>query len=94
LDHFDVVVVGGGQAGLAVGYYLRAAGTKFVVLERGQVGETWRAQRWDSFAVNTPNWANALPGDPYDGDEPDGFYHRDQLVEYFEGYAAKFVAGC
>jgi putative flavoprotein involved in K+ transport len=90
LDHFDVVVVGGGQAGLAVGYYLRAAGTKFVVLERGQVGETWRAQRWDSFAVNTPNWANALPGDPYDGDEPDGFYHRDQLVEYFEGYAAKF----
>jgi putative flavoprotein involved in K+ transport len=90
LDHFDVVVIGGGQAGLGVGYYLGALGTKFVIFERGRVGETWRSQRWDSFAVNTPNWANRLPGDPYEGDQPDGFYHRDQLVEYFERYAAKF----
>lgn len=90
MNHFDVVVVGGGQAGLGVGYYLRAAGRKFVIFERGQIGETWRSQRWDSFAVNTPNWANGLPGNPYDGDEPDGFYRRDQLIAYFEGYAGKF----
>jgi len=90
LDHFDVVVIGGGQAGLGIGYYLGASGRDFVILERGRVGETWRSQRWDSFAVNTPNWANRLPGDPYEGDEPDGFYHRDELVEYFERYAAKF----
>jgi putative flavoprotein involved in K+ transport len=90
LDHFDVVVIGGGQAGLGVGYYLRAAVRSFVIFERGRVGETWRAQRWNSFAVNTPNWANALPGDPYEGDEPDGFYRRDELVEYFEQYASKF----
>lgn len=90
LDHFDVVVVGGGQAGLGVGYYLKAAGSRFVILERGRVGETWRSQRWDSFAVNTPNWANTLPGDDYEGDEPDGFYHRDELVDYFENYADKF----
>jgi putative flavoprotein involved in K+ transport len=90
LDHFDVVVIGGGQAGLGVGYYLRKAGRKFVIFERGRVGETWRSQRWDSFAVNTPNWVNGLPGDPYQGDEPDGFYERDELVDYFEGYAAEF----
>jgi putative flavoprotein involved in K+ transport len=90
LNHFDVVVIGGGQAGLSIGYYLRAAGREFVIFERGRVGETWRSQRWDSFAVNTPNWANGLPGDPYEGDEPDGFYHRDELIDYFEHYAGKF----
>lgn len=90
LNHFDVVVIGGGQAGLGIGYHLRAAGRKFIIFERGRVGETWRAQRWDSFAVNTPNWTNGLPGDPYEGDQPDGFYHRDELIDYFEHYAAKF----
>ena len=90
MNDFDVVVIGGGQAGLSIGYYLRAAAREFVILERGRVGETWRSQRWDSFAVNTPNWANGLPGDPYQGDEPDGFYHRDELIEYFEHYAGKF----
>jgi putative flavoprotein involved in K+ transport len=91
VNHLDVVVIGGGQAGLSIGYYLRAAGRKFVIFERGRVGETWRSQRWDSFAVNTPNWANGLPGDPYEGDEPDGFFHRDELIDYFERYAGKFV---
>ncbi|MGA7272505.1 MAG: NAD(P)-binding domain-containing protein [Acidimicrobiia bacterium] len=90
MSEFDVVVIGGGQAGLSIGYYLRAAAREFVILERGRVGETWRSQRWDSFAVNTPNWANGLPGDPYEGDEPDGFYHRDELIDYFEHYARKF----
>ena len=90
LNDFEVVVIGGGQAGLGIGYYLQAADRKFVIFERGRVGETWRSQRWDSFAVNTPNWANGLPGDPYKGDEPDGFYHRDELIDYFEQYASKF----
>lgn len=90
MNHLDVVVIGGGQAGLSIGYYLRSAGRKFVIFERGRVGETWRSQRWDSFVVNTPNWANRLPGDAYEGDEPDGFSHRDELVDYFEHYAGKF----
>lgn len=90
MNHFDVVVIGGGQAGLSIGYYLREAGREFVIFERGRVGETWRSQRWDSFAVNTPNRINGLPGDPYQGDKPDGFYHRDELVGYFEDYAARF----
>lgn len=90
MKRFDVVVVGGGHAGLGIGYYLRKAGREFVILERGRVGESWRTQRWDSFAVNTPNWANTLPGDSYEGDQPDGFYRRDELVDYFESYVDRF----
>jgi putative flavoprotein involved in K+ transport len=87
---FDVIVVGAGQAGLGVGYYLKRDGRRFVVLERGRIGETWRSQRWNSFELNTPNWSNVLPGDTYDGAEPDGFWHRDELVGSFERYATKF----
>lgn len=86
----DAVVVGAGQAGLGVSYFLKQDGRRFVVLERGRIGETWRSQRWDSFAVNTPNWANGLPGLPYDGPTRDGFYLRDELVASFEGYARHF----
>lgn len=89
-DLLDVVVIGAGQAGLAASYYLKRDDRSFVVLERGRVGETWRSQRWDSFALNTPNWANALPGYPNDGSEPDGFWRRDELVSYFERYVARF----
>lgn len=84
------IVVGAGQAGLATSYHLRQRGIEHVVLERGRIGETWRTQRWDSFAVNTPNWANGLPGRPYEGDAPDGFYHRDELVQSYEDYARAF----
>ncbi len=87
---FDALVVGAGQAGLAMSYHLRQRDVEHVVLELGEVGETWRSQRWDSFAVNTPNWAKALPGDPYRESEADGFHLRDQLVESFERYREKF----
>ncbi len=83
----DVIVVGAGQAGLGVAYFLKRQGRRFVVLEQGRIGETWRSQRWDSFAVNTPNWLNGLPGSPYPGPEPDGFYRRDELVAAFERHA-------
>jgi putative flavoprotein involved in K+ transport len=86
----DVVVVGGGQAGLGIAYFLRQAGQRFVVFERGRIGESWRSQRWDSFALNTPNWMNGLPGMPYDGPELDGFWLRDDLVASFEEYVARF----
>ena len=58
-----------------------------VVLERGRVGETWR-RRWDSFCLVTPNWTLRLPGHPYDGDDPDGFMPRDEVVAYLGRYAA------
>lgn len=81
-------MVGAGQAGLGIGYHLQQAGVDFVILERGEIGESWRSQRWDSFAVNTPNWTNGLPGSPYDGIAPDGFYTRDDLVASFEHHAS------
>ncbi len=86
---FDAVIIGAGQSGLGIGYHLQVAGLSVVILERGRIGETWREQRWDSFAVNTPNWMNGLPGSPYRGKEPDGFYRRDELVSFYERYAAQ-----
>lgn len=82
-----VVVVGAGQAGLAVSCRLTEAGVEHVVLEKGRVGETWRG-RWDSFCLVTPNWTVQLPGYPYDGQEPDGYMARDEVVAYLERYAA------
>lgn len=86
----DVVVVGGGQGGLGTAYYLARAGLDFVVLERGRLGETWLSQRWDSFALNTPNWMNGLPGAAYAGPDPFGFMTHAELAESFEEYAERF----
>jgi putative flavoprotein involved in K+ transport len=86
-----VVVIGAGQAGLAVSCELTHAGIEHVVLERGKLGQTWRG-RWDSFCLVTPNWSVQLPGHPYDRDEPDGYMHRDEIVAYLERYAAGFAA--
>ena len=90
-ERIDVAIVGGGQAGLATSHELAGAGIEHVVLERGRLGETWRA-RWDSFCLVTPNWTVRLPGHPYDGDDPDGFMPRDEIVAYLERYAAGFGA--
>ena len=86
-EQIDVVIVGGGQAGLAVSHELTQAGVAHVVLERGRVGQTWRGW-WDSFCLMAPNWTVQLPGHPYDGDDPDGFMARDDVVAYLERYAA------
>jgi putative flavoprotein involved in K+ transport len=86
----DSVIVGAGQAGLGVSYFLHRDRRKHIVFERGRVGESWLTQRWDSFRLNTPNFMNALPGLPYDGPEPDGFCRRDELVHYFQRYAEHF----
>jgi putative flavoprotein involved in K+ transport len=83
----SLVVIGGGQAGLAVSSQLLSLGVEHVVLERDRVAETWR-RRWDSFHLVTPNWTLSLPGAPYDGDDPEGFVARDEIVAYLERYAA------
>src|SRR4051794_40669237 len=87
----EVVVVGAGQAGLAVSGELTRAGAEHVVLERERVGQTWRG-RWDSFCLVTPHWSLQLPGHRYDGDDPDGFMLRDEVVAYLERYAASTAA--
>jgi putative flavoprotein involved in K+ transport len=88
---FPVVVVGAGQAGLAVSYELTARGVEHVVLERARVGQSWRGL-WDSFRLVTPNWTMSLPGAPYSGDDPEGFVPRDAVVEYLRRYASSFAA--
>ncbi len=83
--------MGAGQAGLSVSHELTQAGIAHVVLERARVGQTWRGW-WDSFCLTTPNWNVALPGHAYDGQDPDAFMHRDEVVAFLERYAAKFQA--
>jgi putative flavoprotein involved in K+ transport len=89
--HVETVIVGGGQAGLAVSYYLRQQGRAHTVLEQAsQSAEAWRNHRWDSFTLVTPNWTVRMPGAEYQGDDPDGFMPRDQVVAYFEEYIERF----
>src|SRR5512132_4695426 len=88
-DRLEVLVVGAGQAGLAVSRELSEAGVAHVVLEKGRVGQTWRG-RWDSFCLVTPNWSMQLPGWLYDGRDPDGFDSRDEIVGFLERYAGAF----
>jgi len=85
----DVAVIGGGHAGLATSRLLAGAGVRHVVFEKARIGETWRTQRWDSFALNSPNKFNTLPGDTYLGSDPDGFATAGAFVSYLEDYAAR-----
>ncbi len=84
----EVVVVGGGQAGLAVSRCLRDQGIEHVVLERNRVGHAWREERWDAFCLVTPNWQCQLPGHPYAGGDPHGFMVRDEILDYLDRYVA------
>ncbi|MER7251354.1 MSMEG_0569 family flavin-dependent oxidoreductase [Kribbella sp. NPDC000426] len=87
---YSVVVVGGGQAGLATSWYLTRRGIDHVVLEADRAGGEWRNRRWDSFCLVTPNWQCRLPGFAYGGLDPDGFMGRDQIVEYLEDYSRSY----
>jgi putative flavoprotein involved in K+ transport len=89
---FDVVIVGGGQAGLALSYYLTAQGRSHLVLEQDRIVESWRSKRWDSLCLIAPNWSLRLPGFEYDGDDPDGFMGKDEVVARLETYARSFAA--
>lgn len=92
MERVDTVVIGAGQAGLAVSHHLTQQDREHVVLERGRVAETWRSARWDGFFLNTPNWSLQLPGAEYDGDEPDAFAPLSEVVDHLEGYARSFGA--
>ena len=83
----DTVVIGAGQAGLTMSWYLAAGGREHVVLDRrSRAGGGWQ-DRWDAFRLVTPNWSAAFPGDPYDGTDPDGFMPRDEVVARVAGFA-------
>ena len=88
-DRFDVAVIGAGQAGLAMGYFLAREGRHFTILEASDsIGSAWRT-RWDSLVLFTPRRYDSLPGLPFPGD-PDGYPGRDEVISYLERYASTF----
>lgn len=90
IERIETIIIGGGQAGLAMSYLLTQQDREHVILEKSRrVGESWRG-RWDSFTLVTPNWQLQLPGHPYQGDDPEGFLARDEVVAYLEEYVSKF----
>lgn len=89
--HYSVIIVGGGQAGLSMSYCLKQKGIDHLVFEKNRIGHAWRAKRWDSFCLVTPNWQCRLPGFTYTGHEPHGFMQKDAIVQYIEAYAASFA---
>lgn len=91
-DHFEAVIVGGGQAGLALSWHLVQQGVRHVVIERDTLVHEWRDGRWDNFTLVTPNWQCRLPGYPYDGPDPDGFMARDEVYAWTKNYADTFDA--
>ncbi|HEY5752626.1 MAG TPA: MSMEG_0569 family flavin-dependent oxidoreductase [Chthoniobacterales bacterium] len=89
-SNFSVIIIGGGQAGLSMSYYLKERGIDHVVFERDRIAESWRTKRWDSFCLVTPNWQCTLPGFHYSGNDPDGFMVKNDIVAYIEAYAKSF----
>jgi putative flavoprotein involved in K+ transport len=85
-------VIGAGHAGLAVSRVLTEHSIEHVVLERGEVANSWRCERWDSLRLLTPNWQCRLPGYPYNGANPDGFMAMPEVIERISGFAAVISA--
>ncbi|HYX59600.1 MAG TPA: NAD(P)-binding domain-containing protein, partial [Streptosporangiaceae bacterium] len=88
----ETLIVGAGQAGLAVSRCLTAQGADHVVVERGRIAERWRSARWDSLRLLTPSWMSRLPAWSYRGPDPDGYMAAPELVGYLEDYAGSFAA--
>jgi putative flavoprotein involved in K+ transport len=90
-QYISVVIIGGGQAGLSASYCLRKRGVDdHVILEKHRVGHSWRSERWDSFCLVTPNHQCRLPGHHYDGNDPEGFMAKGEVVDFIERYVKKF----
>ena len=81
------VIIGAGQSGLAMSRHLADRSIDHVILERGEVANSWRTERWDSLRLLTPNWQSRLPGYAYDGDDPDGFMTMPEVVHFLQRYA-------
>jgi putative flavoprotein involved in K+ transport len=86
------VVIGAGHAGLAMSRCLTGRGIDHVVLERGEVANSWRTERWDSLRLLTPNWQSRLPGFVYAGDDPDGFRTMPEVIAFIDRYAQTIAA--
>jgi putative flavoprotein involved in K+ transport len=83
----DVIVIGAGHAGLSASHMLTEHGVQHVVLERGEIANSWRNERWDSLKLLTPNWQTRLPGYYYAGEDPDGYMGMSELVQFIQDFA-------
>src|SRR5262249_31746371 len=91
-EYVDTVIVGAGQAGLAMSSQLGQQAREHVVLERGRIGEAWLSERWDSLVFQFANWTLQLPGYGYGRPDPDGFAARTEVARFLEDYAKRIRA--
>ncbi|MEJ0050237.1 MAG: MSMEG_0569 family flavin-dependent oxidoreductase [Methylovirgula sp.] len=91
-SHYPVAIIGGGQAGLSVSYYLSQRHIDHIIFEKRRAMHTWSTQRWDNFCLVTPNWQCLLPGWNYKGSDPHGFMRKDEIIAYLEGFASSVRA--
>src|SRR5215510_9742929 len=92
VEEVEAVVVGGGQAGLAMSEHLSSHGVPHLVLERGRIAERWRSERWDSLVANGPAWHDRFPGMEFPDSDPDAFVHKERIADYFVAYAKQIAA--
>jgi putative flavoprotein involved in K+ transport len=90
--YIPVAIIGGGQAGLSLSYYLKERGIAHLVFEKKTAMHVWKEKRWDSFCLVTPNWQCDLPGHPYVGPDPDGFMMREEIIDYLTAFQKKVGA--
>jgi len=88
-ENVDTLIIGAGQAGVAMSEHLGKRGVPHLAVERGNIAQRWRAERWDSLVANGPAWHDRFPNGTFDKTAPDGFASRAQIVDYFESYATQ-----
>jgi putative flavoprotein involved in K+ transport len=92
ISEVETLIIGGGQAGLAMSEHLSRRGAPHLIVERHRIAERWRSERWDSLVANGPAWHDRFPGMTFAGIDPDSFATKDQIVSYFEAYARQIAA--
>ena len=92
VEKVGTLVIGGGQAGLAMSAHLSKLNLPHLVVEKDRIAESWRSRRWDSLVANGPAWHDRFPGMEYAGLDPNSFPSKDRIVEYFESYSQKIAA--
>jgi putative flavoprotein involved in K+ transport len=92
VEKIDALIVGGGQAGLAMSEHLSNCGVPHLILERHRIAERWRSERWDSLVANGPAWHDRFPGMEFPDTDPDAFVHKERIADYFVAYAEQIAA--
>src|SRR5689334_10007070 len=87
VERVDTLVIGAGQAGVAMSEHLGKSGVPHLVLERGRIAERWRSERWDSLVANGPAWHDRFPGMEFKSIDPDAFPGKESVADYFAAYA-------